>query len=303
MSGEPPDESEKEGRVAPLLGSPERFRPEPAAPILDPDPDPASDPGRRTVFGEFLNDLAHTLASRGDHEVDALLERSEHERRLALRDRPELSAPEVAAELLARCRTSWPDDPAGALDAARLALKALTEEEPGARSSGRSLLPFCREHLAAAERIERRAREIGGPRREARRLPPSLDTDEADDAVYPLGMPTRFEVAEDAVAVEVEAALDDLRDAGLRRGRPLEAALAALDRGRLALASGGPAALAEWSRAEAERFADPALPPVPLAALGRLAAAASDATDEPALFELIRRLSRLLLSAAAGDPD
>lgn len=283
--------------LAPILGAAGRFRSE-SSPPLEPDgPDPEPDGERRAAVGEFLGDLAHTLAARGEAEVEALLSRSEHERRRALRNRPELHTLEVASELLARCRTAWPDDPAAAVEAARLALRLLSEPAPEpelAPVDRGPLLAYSREHLAAAERIERRAGEIEHRRRSFER--PVDEKTEEDDA-YPLSAAPFSEVAEDALAVEIEAALDDLRDASLGRGRATDAALAVLDRARLALARGGPAGLADLVRVEADRFVDPSLPPVPREALRHLAAAADRGAAD---LDLLDRLTRLLLAAGVG---
>jgi hypothetical protein len=294
---EPADDAER-APLAPVLRAIERFRPEPTDPK---DVEPRPDEERRAAVGEFLGDLAHTLAARGGAEVEALLERSEHERRQALRDRPELRTLEAATELLSRCRAAWPADPGAAVEAARLAWRLLSEPnpEPNLAPTDRApLLAFSREHLAAAERIARRAAEIER-RREAYVRPRVLEAPtevEGDDA-YPLGAAPISEVAEDALAVEVEAALDDLRDASLDRGRANDAALAVLDRARLALARGGPIALADLVRTEVDRFADPALPPVPREALRHLAAAADGGTVDSAFLD---RLTRILLAAGVG---
>jgi hypothetical protein len=298
--GNPKDDAER-APLAPVLGAAERFRSEPPAPTEPAAADPAVDEERRAAVGEFLGDLAHTLAARGGAEVEALLERSEHERRQALRDRPELRTLEAATQLLARCRAAWPGDPHAAVEAARLAWRLLSDSSPEpevAPTDRAPLLAFSREHLAAAERIARRAAEID--RRRGVYAPPAgseVSSEALEDDAYPLGALPVSEVAEDALAVEVEAALDDLRDSSLDRGRAYDAALAVLDRGRLALARGGPAALADLARAEVDRFLDPSLPPVPREALRHLATAADRGSAD---FALMDRLTRLLLAACVG---
>ncbi|HXU32170.1 MAG TPA: hypothetical protein VN851_16495, partial [Thermoanaerobaculia bacterium] len=168
---EPPGDDREPAPLAPVLGAAERFRPAPPPSTGPADvdlPPPLADDERRAAVGEFLGDLARALAARGGAEVEALLERSEHERRRALRDRPELRTLEVAAELLARCRASWPNDPGAAAEAARLAYRLLSEpssEADLAPADRAPLLAFSREHLAAADRIARRATEIEHRRR------------------------------------------------------------------------------------------------------------------------------------------
>lgn len=300
---EPPEDRGDEAEqapLAPILRAAERFRaePEPTAPA---GADPAVDEERRAAVGEFLGDLAHTLAARGGAEVEALLERSEHERRQALRDRPELRTLEAATQLLARCRAAWPDDPGAAVEAARLAHRLLSEPNPKqelAPADRAPLLAFSREHLAAAERIARRAGEIER-RRGADQRPAASEASSGEslDDAYPLGGAPISEVAEDALSVEIEAALDDLRDASLVSGRANDAALVVLDRARLALAREGPTALADFARAEADRFLDPSLPPVPREALRYLVAAADGGTVDRAFLD---RLTRILLAAGVG---
>lgn len=294
---EPPGDGLKRAPLAPVLGSAERFRADPPPVAVKP-----IDAERRAGVGEFLGDLAHTLASRSGAEVEALLERSEHERRRALRDRPELRTAEAVAQLLARCRAAWPDDPGAAVEAARLAWRLLLDPgtEPGLAPTDRApLAASSREHLAAAERIARRATEIER-RRGSRSTKPEVQSETGEDDAYSQAPLPLSEVAEDALSVEIEAALDDLRDASLGRGRANDAALAVLDRARFAFARGGPEALAELARAEAGRFADPVLPPVPREALRHLAAAADDRTADRALLD---RLTRILLAASVGFSD
>lgn len=304
---EPPEErgdGAEQAPLAPVLGAAERFRAEPPAPTDPAEADPEVDEARRAAVGEFLGDLAHTLAARGGAEVEALLERSEHERRQALRDRPGLRTLEVATELLARCRAAWPDDPGAAVEAARLAHRLLSDPSPEPPESESApidrapLLAFSREHLAAAERIARRAKEIE-QRRGAYASPADSEarSEYLGEDAYPLGGAPVSEVAEDALSVEIEAALDDLRDASLVSGRANDAALAVLDRARLALARGGPTALADLALVEADRFADLSLPPVPREALRHLATAAGRGAADLAFMD---RLRRLLLAAGVG---
>ncbi len=284
--------------LAPVLGAAGRFCPKGPTPVDPGIADSPADEERRAAVGEFLGDLAHTLAARGEAEVEALLERSEHERRQALRDRPELSTLEIAAHLLVRCRALWPDHPDVAVDTARLAIRLLSDKDrnhdltPNDRAA---LLAFSCDHLGAAERIARRAEEL---RRRRGPRPQRLEVPEGD--TYPMGTSATSplsEVAEDALAVEVEAALDDLRDASLDRGRPYEAALVVLDRARLALDRGGPEGLEEIARAEAERFLDPHFSPVPREALRRLAVEAERGTAD---LDLLLDLTRILIAAQAG---
>ena len=296
----PPGEGPKRAPLAPVLGAAERFRPTRSAPAGMGE-DGSEDAERQAAVGDFLGDLAHALAARGGAEVEALLERTEHERRRALRDRSELRTLEVGTRLLVRCRSAWPDDPEAAVEAARLAHRLLSDpaSEPDLSPAERAaFLASSRDHLAAAERIARRAAEIarrrGRPDRAAEAGSPS---DSEDQTAYPLPPLPVSEVAEDALSVEIEAALDDLRDLSLARGRGNDAALAVLDRARLALARGGPEALADLARSEAERFAGPGLPPVPREALRHLAAAAERRAADA---DLLDRLRRILLAAGVG---
>ncbi|MEP7010810.1 MAG: hypothetical protein ABJC13_10840 [Acidobacteriota bacterium] len=296
-----PVDSKGDGELAPLapvLGAAWRFRPKSPSPVDPGIADPPADEERRAAVGEFLGDLAHTLAARGEAEVGALLDRSEHERRQALRDRPELGTQEIAAYLLVRCRADWLDEPDGAVDTARLAIRLLSDEvrntdlTPNERAA---LLAFSCDHLAAAERIALRADEL---RRRRGPRPQRPEVPEGD--TYPMGTSASSplsEVAEDALAVEVEAALDDLRDASLDRGRPYEAALVVLDRARLALDRGGAEGLEEIAQAEAERFLDPHFSPVPREALRRLAFEAGRGTAD---LDLLFDLTGILIAAQAG---
>ncbi len=303
MSEEPPDppgDRSDRAPLAPVLGAAGRFRAEPPPPPDLAESKAPLDEERRAAVGEFLGDLAHALAARGGAEVEALLERSEHERRRALRDRPELRTVEAVAQLLARCRAAWPDDPGAAVEAARLAWRLLSDPgtEPDLAPADRApLLASSSDHLKAAERIARRAAEIERRRGRSHPAEAEIRSEVEEDDAYPQEPLPVSEVAEDALSVEIEAALDDLRDASLGRGRANDAALAVLDRARLALVRGGTPALAELARAEAGRFADPGLPPVPREALRHLAAAAEDRSADRALLD---RLTRILLAAGVG---
>ena len=294
---EPPGEGSKRAPLAPVLGAAERFRTEPRRSSDSKEAKPV-DAERLAAVGGFLGDLAHALAARGGAEVEALLERSEHERRRALRDRPELRTLEAAAQLLARCRAAWPDDPAAAVEAARLAYRLLSDPGRDLPPADRApLLASSREHLAAAERIARRAAEIerrrGNPGRAAAAEIPSEDE---DGTAYPQTRPPVLEVAEDALSVDIEAALDDLRDLSLARGRANDAALLVLDRAGFALVRGGPEALAALARGEVERFAL-GLPPVPREVLRHLGSAAEERSADP---DLLDRLRRILFAAGVG---
>ncbi len=293
---------------APVLWRAERFvRSEPAdteAPGSADDPEAAL---RREAVRDFLGDLGRTLAVRGEREVDRLLALSEHERRRAIRSEsaePAELTEDVAARLLARCRQEWSGDLGAAVEAAKLAVlvaQSLTPSPGGDERLG-GLRSLALQHLAASNRIARRAGEIDVEiaRRRLSPTPSSTPITPGDDS-YPLGIPayadSLSEVAEDALSVEIEAALDDLRDASLARGRSYDAALAILDRARLALDRGGASALIEISRSEAARFAALDLAAIPRDALRHLAAEAERGAADRAL---LAGLTRRLLDAGGG---
>lgn len=264
---------------------------------------------QRETVRDFLGDLGRTLALRGEREVERLLNLSEHERRRAIRaesERPVEMTEDVAARLLARCRRAWTGDLGDlyeAVEAAKLALLVAQSLIPAAGGAGHlgDLRSLALEHLAAANRIARRAGEIQAEilRRRIGSAPSKVQALAQDDA-YPMGglaLDPLSEVAEDALAVEIEAALDDLRDASLARGRSREAALAVLDRARLALERGGPAALTDLALAERARFAAFSSPPTPRDAVRYLAAEAERGAADHALID---RLVRVVLDADGG---
>ncbi len=267
---------------------------------------------RRAAVRGFLGDLSRTLAVRGEREVDRLLALSEHERRRAIRSEstePAELTEDVAARLLARCRRDWSGDLGAAVEVAKLAVlvsQVLVPSPGGDRRLG-GLRALALQHLAASNRIARRAGEIDAEiaRRRLSPTPSALSPPPGDDA-YPLGNPayadSLSEVAEDALSVEIEAALDDLRDASLARGRAYDAALAVLDRARLALDRGGASALVEIARAEATRFEALDIAATPRDAIGYLA---TEAERGAADRSLLARLTRLLLEAGGGlrEPD
>ncbi len=301
--------------VSPVLWRAERFgRQEPAQSEAEASATAESpeDRERREAVGDFLGDLGRTLAVRGEREVNRLLALSEFERRRAIRaesERPAEMTEDVAARLLARCRRGWTGDLHDlhdlpeAIEAAKLAVLVTQGLTPTAPTAGieaylDDLRSLALQHLAASNRIARRAGEIHAGIELRRPSAPLPDAPATESDAYPQGIPgPLWEVAEDALSVEIEAALDDLRDASLARGRARDAALAMLDRARLALARGGPLALAALSRAEAGRWTTPEAPPVPRDALRYLAAEAQRGTADRALID---RLVRVVLDAAGG---
>ncbi len=262
---------------------------------------------RRAAVRGFLGDLGRTLAVRGEREVNRLLALSEHERRRAIRSEPaELTelTEDVAARLLARCRSEWSGDLGAAVEAAKLAVLVSQILTPSPGGDGRldGLRALALQHLAAANRIARRAGEIDAEigRRSFSSTPSVAAITTGDDA-YPLGIPayadTLSEVAENALSVEIEAALDDLRDASLARGRAYDAALAVLDRARLALDRGGASALLEIARIEAARIEALELPPIPRDVVRYLGVEAERGAADRALLD---GLTRRLLDAGGG---
>ncbi|HEV7666932.1 MAG TPA: zf-HC2 domain-containing protein [Thermoanaerobaculia bacterium] len=290
-------------RQAPVLWRAERFgRSEAAQGKEKSAKDDSEAAVRREAVRFFLGDLGHTLAVRGERAVDQLLELSEHERRRAIRHEPRQRADsnneDVAARLLARCRAAWSVDLDLAVETAKLAVLVSQRLTPraGAEERCADLRSLALQHLAASNHIARRAQEIDAEIAR-RRLVSAPEPATADDA-YPTGVPSRSavsEVAEDALAVEVEAAFDDLRDASLARGRAHDAVLAVLDQARFSLDRGGPEALATFARTEAARFAALELPPIPRDAVRYLAAEMERGEAAQPLDRLIARLRRIVL--------
>ena len=288
-------EAATEPSPSPVLWRAGRFRPgaeapseSPATPPAGANPDSGSGAERipPEAIDEFLGDLGHALAGKGRAALAELLAVSEHERRRLLRAEPErLASEDLAVRLLARCRAAWAVDPGQAVEHAKLALLVVQRLDPAVWRPERveHLRELALQHLSWSNWIARRAGEI-----ERQRAASSLGEGWAREE-------EGFAVAEDALAVEVEAALDDLLEACLARDRGYDAALAVFDRARLALARGGREGLRDLAESEGARFEALDLPVKAREAVRWLRHRVEE--GEPDLPGLLDKLARIVLSA------
>lgn len=191
---------------------------------------------------ENLDGVLHALGpiiaavSRG--ELAELLDAGEMRRRALIRQEPRFRSLALCAQLEARCRAVWLDDPQEAVELAKLAvliaerLAAEGSAEPAADARAMALMHLgnaCR--IAAEQRSRPRAQLVdaapdAAPESYAERVVPGVETLE------------RAAAEMSGSSWEAEAALWELRDAYLARGMALDAVLVCLDLARAFLRDG-----------------------------------------------------------------
>lgn len=171
--------------------------------------------GRERVHG-VLRALGDVLAATSETAAARLLSQPEHRRRAMIREDSRLHTLELCEMLEARCRASWLEDPAEAVENAKLAVliaQKLSPEAYGARrvEDARALAWV---HLGTSFRLASESLVAEG-------------TQPADPEAYPTGA-VGASVLRDGQGA-VESALRETRVACLERGLEYDAALVTLD--------------------------------------------------------------------------
>jgi len=191
--------------------------------------------------------LGGVLTATGESAVSRLLAQPEHRRRALIQKEEKYQTLGLCELLLARCRTSWIDDPEESVELAKLS--ALVTQRLNREAYGGEDVDDVRVmawvHLGISFRL---AGSLASQVAEAEEPSP------LDDA-YPTGVTGVVEIRDSGWQVgPVEAALRETRDAFLERRMGLDAALVTLDLVATALKTGRPTEVAPLAREALELF-------------------------------------------------
>jgi hypothetical protein len=237
-----------------------------------------------------LRALGPIIASVSRGELAELLDAGELRRRALIRQEPRFRSLALCALLEARCRSLWLDDPQEAVESAKLAVLVAERvaadggTEPAADARAMALMHLGNAYRVAAEQRLRRPAEV---------------VDAAPEAT--LSFSKTAKAAEmSGSSWEAEAALWELRDAYLARGRALDAALVCLDLAAAFLRDGRHDELRRMAAESIPLFTARGADPFIVDAL-RFLLDEKNREDRPLTLDLLDRMTRFL-EEARHDP-
>lgn len=176
-------------------------------------------PDNREPVRGVLRGLGEVLAATSEAAAARLLSEPEHRRRALIRDDERLHTVGLLELLEARCRSLWPEDPAEAVENAKLAVLIAQKLSPEAYGARRieDVRALAWVHLGISFRLA----SLGAVAEVAEGPPP------AGSDAYPTGTVGAMLLRDGSGAVE--SALRETREAFLERGLEYDAALVTLD--------------------------------------------------------------------------
>ncbi|HXO22121.1 MAG TPA: hypothetical protein VOA87_19560 [Thermoanaerobaculia bacterium] len=186
------------------------------------------DEARKEKLRGILKELGSMISILGEGMLRKLLREPEHGRRALIRNDPRYHVLHLCELLEERCREAWFDDPAEAVEMAKLAVAVADRLDP--RHYGDKAVRDARAlawmHLGNAYRIASGGGAAGG---DSAAAVAEAGVEAEGDAYEAAGVASSGLAEPGSRAEEAEAALAETRDAYLERGMAMDAALVTLD--------------------------------------------------------------------------